>query len=855
MKKIYLVDVSSLFFRAYYAIPPLSNSAGLPTNALYGFASMCIRLLREEKPEYMAFCFDGPEASFREEIYEDYKANRTEMPDDLSPQMPYITEISEKLGIACVDKKTFEADDLIGTIAKMAEAEKMEVVIVSGDKDFAQLINDKICMLDTMKNVRYDVEGVIEKWGVRPDQMIDYLAMIGDSSDNIPGIRGIGPKTAQKLLAEYKTLEGVYQNIDKLKGAMKTKIEEGEDDAYMAKELVTINTKVKINKKIEDFKLKEINKEELKELFEELEFSALLKKLFADESPTKQSVPPKKLGGKKDSSKKKATSVSVGSTPKSFQKEMLSLEKVDKLVKPESEIWVSMNERGFCFASGEKAFGIDADLKDMATLLQKKNLKWNGYNLKKVWHQFELGLQKTPTWDGMLSAYVVLGKNTEDFSAIYKEILEKDFPELTSPEDELGLMIELKSELDTRLKKQNGEGIFNTLELPLVPILFEMEKHGLLLDKKVLEKQSKGLAKDIEALEKAVFKEAGESFNIGSPKQLGHILFEKMGIPPVKKTKTGYSTNSDVLEKIAHEYPIANLVMEYRELTKLKSTYVDALPNLVSDDGRLHTSFHQALTTTGRLSSSNPNLQNLPIRTERGREVRQAMIAPEGHQLISVDYSQIELRILAEITDDKGLQNAFISGKDIHSATAAEVFGVKIDDVTPEQRRMAKAVNFGIAYGQGVYGLAEALNISRAESKEIIDNYFRKFKGVRTYMSETVENAKEKGYTETLFGRRRYLPELESKNGMIRKFGERAAINAPIQGTASDLMKIAMIQVYENIEWPILLQVHDELLIEVPTDDVEDAMGEVKEIMENVAKFKVPLKASASAGPNWDAAH
>lgn len=858
MKKIYLVDVSSMFFRAFYAIPPLNNSKGLPTNALYGFTSMCIRLLREKRPEYMVFCFDRPEPSFRAEVYEDYKANRTEMPDDLEPQIPYISKISETLGIPCIDKKTFEADDIIGTIAKKAEAAGIDVVIVSGDKDFAQLISPRVCMYDSMKEVTYDVPGVVEKWGVEPTQIIDYLALIGDSSDNIPGVRGIGPKGAQKLLAEFKTLDGIYQNIDKIKGATQKKLIEGKDSAYLAKQLVTIVTDVKLDRKLEDFKLREVDKDDLKNLFEDLEFTGLLKKLYADNntSAAVEKSKPKKAKEKSPAKKKGIAKVQVQPIQLNFVKQVLTLAEAERVIRPESMLWISQNERGMCFANEKESFTIDGNLEEVGQLLQSKNLYWSGYNLKKSWHQLGLGLQKKPVWDGMLATYVLTAKNTENLPDMYTAFTEKPFPELTSPEDELGLMMELKANTDPLLEERNGKAVYEELELPLVPVLFEMEKRGILVDAKVLADQSVELLRDITALEKQIFDESGETFNLGSPKQLAQVLFEKLKIPPLKKTKTGYSTDSDVLAKCAVDFPVCGLIMQHRELCKLKSTYVDPLPTLIdAADGRLHTSFHQALTSTGRLSSSNPNLQNLPIRTERGRKVREAIVAPHGYQLISADYSQIELRVLAEITKDPALTSAFQSGKDIHAATAAEIFDVKLDAVTSDQRRMAKAVNFGIAYGQGVFGLAETLGISREESKQIIESYFKKFKNVRTYMSEVVEKAKEDGYVETLFGRRRYLPELESRNHAIRKFGERAAINAPMQGTASDLVKLAMIKVADNVGLPMLLQVHDELVFECPTKDVPEYCEELTRIMESVAQFSVPLKVNVASGPNWDAAH
>jgi len=503
-----------------------------------------------------------------------------------------------------------------------------------------------------------------------------------------------------------------------------------------------------------------------------------------------------------------------------------------------------------------KAIQIDARLEEIGEVLGPKTLSWKGYNVKSLWHAVKLKDPTPPKWDTQLAAYVIKAGAIGDFADVYKQYTQKALPDLASPEDVLACERELADIFSEKLEHVHGRKVLDTYELPLVPVLYGMETRGILIDKAELKQQSESLTTDIHDLETAIHKMAGESFNIASPKQLAQILFEKLKVPVVKKTKTGYSTDSDVLSKLAPQYPICDKIITYRELAKLKSTYVDSLPALVdAHDNRLHTHFQQAVTQTGRLSSTNPNLQNIPIRTERGRAIRKAFIAKKDHVFLSVDYSQVELRVLAEITGDPGLTEAFQKDLDIHAATAAEVFNVSLSSVTPEQRRMAKAVNFGIAYGQGVYGLAETLEISREQSKEIIENYFKKFKKVKDYMMDTVQLAQEQGYVESLFGRRRYMDEFKSSSAMVRKFGERAAINAPIQGTASDLMKKAMIEVYENSPAPLLLQVHDELLFECPEAEIEFAAQSVKETMENVAKFKVPLKVNIAWGKNWEDAH
>jgi DNA polymerase-1 len=848
MKKLYLVDVSSMFFRAFYAIPPLRTSKGLPTNALYGFLAMCIKLIRENRPDYMVFCFDRKEPSFRAELYQDYKANRSEMPEDLEPQLPYIRDITSKLGVLALDKENYEADDIIGSLAAWGAKQNLDVSIVSGDKDFAQLVNERITLYDTMKDVRINPAGVVEKWGVEPTQMIDYLAIVGDSSDNIPGVKGVGPKGAQKLLAEFKTLDEIYKHVDEMKSeSLKNKLLESKEAAYLAKKLVTIVTDLDLKVQIDDMKLKPIDKDSLKSLLDELEFGGFHRKLFGEENSTGENTKKSKPVENQAVFNSKAQAVRV-----SVDRVQWDLAQLKKNINPYDEIWVAMNERGVCFGYDGQAIQVDAHLEEVGQILSSKLLAWKGFDLKSVWHSLKMPQVQTPKWDSMLAAYVVKAGPIESFSQVYEKYCNKKLPELCAPEDVLHAEIELESVLRSQLEVMRGARVLEKFELPLVPVLYDMETRGILIDKKRLSDQSAELGKDIARLEKQIHSAAGESFNIASPKQLGAVLFEKLKLPVSKKTKTGYSTDSDVLSKLAAQYPICELVIEYRELAKLKSTYVDALPSLIdARDGRLHTHFHQAVTQTGRLSSSNPNLQNIPIRTERGRAIREAFIAKEGHVLLSVDYSQIELRVLAEITGDPGLCEAFQKDLDIHAATASEVFGVALDEVTPDQRRIAKAVNFGIAYGQGVYGLAESLEISRDESKKIIENYFKKFSKVKEYMLDTVAIAKEQGYVESLFGRRRYMDEFKSPSSMVQKFGERAAINAPIQGTSSDLMKKAMIDVAENVSAPMLLQVHDELLFECPEEQVESESLQIKKIMEAVAPFKIPLRVHVSWDKTW----
>ena len=888
MKKLYLVDVSSMFFRAFYAIRPLSNQSGMPTNAIYGFVSMTIKLLREIKPDYLAFCFDRPEPSFRKELDERYKANRTEMPEELKPQVPYIRKVSEAFGIACFDKLSFEADDIIGTLAKWGHENGCEVDIVSGDKDFGQLVKPNVFIYDTMKEIRYDVAGVVEKWGIEPRKFIDYLAIVGDSSDNVPGVKGIGPKGACKLLSEYDSLEDIYKNIDKIKpDGIRNKLIENKDEAFLSKKLVTIHCDVPIEFKAEDLRLKPIHREELHSLLMELDFKSFAKNLLGDNigAPKTGDVPKAEEAPKPTTVSDMVGSKWTGSaadfvrpaTPSApppqpevsrvfdipkVEERRMNIEQVNRWLTPGSETWGIHTERGVMLAHDGVVAEVEGSWEDLGNLLSEKNLKWKGFDVKEFWKTIGL---KAPVslkngdpvvWDQMLAAYVARAGAIDDVRNLFTLYNGVPLPELPSPGQLYAAHQMLETNLRRKLATVNGEKVLAEIELPLVPVLYDMERAGIRVDVSALEKQSVGLTKEIAAFEKEIHALAGETFNIGSPKQLGQILFDKLKMPAGRKTKTGYSTDEDTLAKLANEFPIAGKVLQYRELTKLKSTYVDALPASVNKaTGRIHTTFHQANTATGRLASINPNLQNIPIRTERGTLIRRAFIAGEGLELISADYSQIELRILAHITSDAGLTKAFQSGIDIHTATASEVFGVKVNDVTSEMRRKAKAVNFGLAYGQGVFGLAEALRIPRGEATEIIARYFERFSGVRDYMEQTVEVAKKQGYVETIFGRRRYIDELFSKAPAVKKFGERAAINAPIQGAASDIVKKAMIDAYKKVSAQMLLQVHDELIFEAPKEHVEEIAPVAKSVMESAVKLSVPLDVNVGHGANWDSAH
>lgn len=852
MKKIFLVDVSSLFFRAFYAIRPLTSPSGLPVNAIYGFLSMLIKLLKEEKPEYIVFCYDRKEPSFRKELYAEYKANRTEMPDELAQQIPYIKKLADLLGIPSFEVPGYEADDLIGTLSEIALKNQFEVIVVSGDKDFGQIVKPHVILWDTMKDTRIDVLGVKEKWGIEPKQFIDYLALVGDSSDHIPGVQGIGPKGAQKLLDQFTSIEDLYERIDEIENAkLKEKLLKSKDMAFLSKKLVTIFTEVPLPKDMSHYRRQSMKEAELQTLLRELNFKTFEKTLLSTsaESAAETSLDLKE-DPKKSSSVKSQNSVVTGPVVSTDFNQLL--EKVD-VKKP---LWAHLNTRGVFFSQEDWIFHCEPASEGSFKNEKFAHIQWAGFDLKKVWCQLGCPVEWDGKvfWDSMLAAYIVKAGDTSDFEDVVLATLGREASDLSQISEIFEIHQQLYETLKEKIQWPEGLKILKELDFPLVPVLYKMERRGVPLDLSYLKEFSTELEKEIRGLEKEIHKLAGEVFNIASPKQLGVILFQKLGLESIKKTKTGFSTDTDVLEKLNH--PIAALILKYREFAKLKSTYVDALPALVSPKtGRVHTHFNQALTTTGRLSSTNPNLQNIPIRTEQGQRVRKAFIADQGKILLSVDYSQIELRLLAHMADDTNMKRAFIDDLDIHTATAAEIYGVGLKDVTSDLRRAAKAVNFGIAYGQGAFGLAENLGISRSESQEIIKRYFQKFPKINEYMDSIVKFGYEKGYVETLMGRRRYLPELQSKNGAIKKFGERAAINAPIQGTASDLVKEAMLQLDHKVKVPMLLQVHDELIFEASRTQIEEELPQIKKIMETAMKLTVPLKVNAAYGPNWDEAH
>ncbi len=832
--KLYLVDVSSMFFRAFFAIRELKNSKGFPTNALYGFLSMTIKLLKDFQPTHMVYCQDRKEPSFRKELDPRYKANRLDMPEDLVLQMPYIQKLIGILGIPQMDKLGYEADDVIGSLAHWGVKNGFKVVIVSGDKDFAQLINENVVMFDPMKGKTLDINAVQERWGVTPEQFMDYLAIVGDSSDNIPGAKGLGPKGAKGLLKDFKDLNGIYKNLDKIKGATYKKLLESKDEVYLSKKLVSIVTNLKLLKKTDDAMLKEINQTDLKILFKELEFESFLK-IFERSNVIK--------------SKESKEEVQII--------EIKKVKDLKSFFQRNEEVFYMESNRGEVLVSSKDKYYVlpykVEDLLAIGKVVKDLNLKFLGFGLKSFFRK--LGVSDLNVTDDIKLMCYSLVSNNWDFKKAYLYFCKEELSDLLTTKALHKAQIKLYKQLSKSLSKETFK-LYKEIDLPLMKILLDMEFEGVLLDEKMLVSHSKELKARIFKITEEVNTMVKNPFNLASPKQLAKVLFQDLGLTPLKKTKTGFSTNTDVLEKLKTKHPICEKIIEFRELSKLNSTYVDAIPKLMNaKTNRVHTTYKQALTTTGRLSSVNPNLQNIPIRTEEGRRIRKAFIAKPGYVLVSADYSQIELRILAHITRDKGLMEAFLNNQDVHARTAAEVFGVALDEVTTEQRRMAKAVNFGIAYGQGAYGLAEVLGISRKEGKEIIQSYFLKFPGVKGYIQETIEAAKQDFFTVTLLGRKRELDELKSSNKMLQKFGERAAINAPIQGMASDLIKLAMIKVVEKVKSPLLLQVHDELVLEVKEEDLESEKILIKSAMEGVYKLNVPLTIRIGSGHTWNDAH
>lgn len=899
---IVLVDGSSYLYRAFHALPPLTNSKGAPTGAIKGVVNMLRRLGKDYPESQVVVVFDAKGKTFRDEIFSEYKANRPPMPDELREQIAPLHDVIRAMGLPLLIIEGVEADDVIGTLSEQLGNAAQPVVISTGDKDMAQLVNEHVTLVNTMTDTTMDPEGVVEKFGIPPELIIDYLALMGDKVDNIPGVPGVGQKTALALIQGLGSIQDIYANLGKVaelsfRGAktMATKLEANKDQAELSYELATIKKDVEMDLGEEDLQSKAPDVDALRELYTELEFKTWIAELENMGAGGSQSAP--KIDVDYDCVLDQATfeawiEALKGADYFAFDTETTSLNYMEAKV-----VGVSFSVEegkaayvpfGHDYEDAPQQLSEDTVLGALKPLLEDPNIKKVGQNLKydrSVLINHGITMQGIAN-DTMLESYVLnstatrhdmdslatahLGHTTIHFEDIAgkgaKQITFNQIPlDKAAPyaAEDADITLRLHNKLTSELALEPALGkVLENLELPLIPVLSNIERHGALIDAGLLAEQSAEHETRMKALEEEVFEIAGEEFNLGSPKQLGKIMFEKLSLPAIKKTKSGApSTSEEVLQELALDYPLPKLLLEYRGLSKLKSTYTDKLPTLINPNtGRVHTSYHQAVTATGRLSSSDPNLQNIPIRTEAGRRVRQAFIAPEGHTIVAADYSQIELRIMAHLSNDKSLVESFANGLDIHRATAAEVFDEPLDNVSNEQRRSAKAINFGLIYGMSAFGLAKQLNIGRNDAQRYINTYFERYPGVAEYMENIRASAADQGYVETIMGRRLYLPEIKSSNFMRRQAAERTAINAPMQGSAADIIKRAMIDVSDwlastAIGAHIIMQVHDELVLEVKNDAVEEVKVKLCEIMQNAATLSVPLLVEAGEGANWDDAH
>jgi len=926
-----LIDGSSYLYRAFHALPPLVTSKGNPTGAIKGVLNMVVSLVKEYQPDYIAVVFDAKGPTFRNELYSEYKANRPPMPDDLRSQIEPLHDLIRALGLPLLAVPGVEADDVIGTLAKQAGDMGLDTIISTGDKDMAQLVTDKVSLINTMSRTYFDVPGVIEKFGVRPDQIIDYLALMGDTSDNIPGVPKCGPKTAVKWLTAYESLTGVMENADKVTGKVGQYLRESFEFLPMSYELATIKLDVELEQSYTELVRVSEDKEKLNVLYQELEFKTQLRNLengkdTLESGIAKSGAKEMRSAGQNLSASSSVASRSADKVPNAMPSVELSDVVYETILKePQLDQWLEKLSKAsliafdtettglnymqadlvgvsFSYKAGEAAYlpfrhdyegapqQLDRDicLAKLKPILENAAIAKVGQHIKYDMNILaRFGLQiKNVTFDTMLESYVlnsVAGRHdmnslAERFLGVktvhFEDIAGKGAKQLTFNQIELDkaghyaaedadITLRLHEVIGGQLEDEKAlNSVLKNIEVPLIPVLANIEQAGVLIDEQKLLEQSAKLDVLLKNLESALHELAGEVFNVNSPKQLGHILFEKLNIPAPKKTKTGqFSTAEAVLQDLAYDHEMPKLILEYRSFAKLKSTYTDVLPTLVdSNTGRVHTSYHQAVAATGRLSSSDPNLQNIPIRNEEGRKIRQAFIAPKGYKILAADYSQIELRIMAHLSKDQGLLDAFLAGEDIHRATAAEVAGITLMEVTDEERRRAKAVNFGLIYGMSAFGLAKQLGIGRKEAQDYINRYFARYTGVQNYMEDIRNEARQKDYVETYFGRRLYLPTINASNGMQRAAAERTAINAPMQGTAADIIKLAMIRVNRWLETSqldarVIMQVHDELVLEVAEPDIKSVSEGLKREMSAAANLSVPLIVDIGIGDNWDEAH
>lgn len=895
-----LVDGSSYLYRAFHGMPNFSNSRGVPTGAVYGVVNMLRSLIQQYRPSHIGVIFDAKGKTFRDDLFSDYKAHRPPMPDELRQQIEPLYQIIEALGLPLISVSGVEADDVIGTLAQQAAKAGHNVLISTGDKDIAQLVNDKVTLINTMTNSLLDPAGVVDKFGVPAERIIDYLALMGDSSDNIPGIPKVGPKTAVKWLTQYGSLDEIVAHADEIKGKVGENLRANLDQLALSRELTTIKCDVtdgSLTTEIDDLKPVPADTEQLKQLYSDYEFKTWLRELLesdqaGEDSPVivDESEPEYEMITEQshlDEWLEKLRQAELFA----FDTETTSLNYMDALIVGVS-FAVEKNHAAYLplshsYPGAPEQLDRASVLTQLKPILEDPSQLKVGQNLKydrSVLANHDINLQGI-AHDTMLQSYVLdstatrhnmdslalkyLGRKTTKYEEVAGKGA-KQIPfnqvsvEVATPyaAEDAEVTLALHETLLPQLEDKGLVALYRDLEMPLLSVLSTIERTGVLIDSAMLQQQSHEITQKLADIEKAAFDEAGESFNLSSPKQIQAILFDKLELPILKKTPKGQpSTAEEVLQELALDYPLPELILKHRSLAKLKSTYTDKLPGMVNmTTGRVHTSYHQAVAATGRLSSSDPNLQNIPIRSPEGRRIRQAFIAPEGHVILAADYSQIELRIMAHLSGDEGLLNAFSAGEDVHRATAAEVFGISKDEVSSDQRRSAKAINFGLIYGMSAFGLAKQLSIGRAEAQNYIDLYFARYPGVKTYMEQTKEQAKAQGYVETLFGRRLYLPDINSSNGQRRQYAERTAINAPMQGTAADIIKRAMLAVDQWIEHDakgvkMIMQVHDELVFEVKSDRIEETKQQIINLMEAAAELNVPLLVEADVGKNWDEAH
>ena len=882
--KLYLVDTSSFIFRAYHALPPFTSPTGVPTGAVYGFCSMMYRLLDDHQPDYLAAVFDTGKPTFRNEMYSEYKANRPPTPEDLIPQFPLIERLVDSMNIPRVSQPGYEADDVIATLARLGQEQGMSVTIVSSDKDLMQLAGDRIRLLDTMKNKVFDPQEVEQKFGVPPALLGDWLALCGDSSDNVPGVPKIGPKTATKLLTRFHDLETLLASTGELKGKMKENLETFADQARLSRRLVELETRCELEVTVADLARAEPDEKALWDLFGELGFSRLRQRVspgtVVDRSAYRLVLDLAQLQECLDLIRA-AGRCAVDVETTSLDPMRASLVGISLAWAAGEACYIPL---GHSYLGRPKMLETRVVLEALGPMLCDEGFPKTGQNYKYDWLVLQqAGVEmRGVVFDPMLGSYVLNpSRNTHGLDDLaldhlghtmipFKDVVGNE-PSFESVElerateyaaEDADVTLRLWDLLSERLDREEDlQGLLTDMEMPLSRLLAQMELHGVMLDPSRLDAMNGGIISQLHTLEDDVRRQAGWDVNINSPKQLQRLLFEQLGLTTGRKTKTGYSTDADVLADLAVEHPIAAQIDEYRTLAKLKNTYIDTLPGLINPrTGRVHTSYNQAVAATGRLSSSDPNLQNIPIRTELGRQIREAFVAPPGRVLVSADYSQVELRVLAHLSHDALLLEAFGSGQDVHQRTASEVFGIPADQVTPEQRRVAKAVNFGVIYGQTDWGLSRQLRIPKHTAKQYIDSYFQRYAGVKQFMEQTIEQAREARMVHTLLGRRRPLPDITSSRRNNRMYAERVARNTPIQGTAADLMKLAMLKVdatlaSAGLDAPMTLTVHDELVLEVKREEVERVSGLVVGAMASVMDLDVPLKVDVGVGDSWAEAH